>query len=138
MCLSLSAKNDPVFSFPCRFDLRLVCLSVFSSPGAATQWSGHSLRADSLFLWMSLAAFSIDAGFDVHHRSSKRSLHGTAGKRSRGLYGWGVDTGLPGAGIDHARAAPPVSQAPLGTPLAAGRNRRNSDPVSFIGAIRYS
>ena len=47
------------------------------------------------------------------------------------------DTGLFGTGIDNAWIETFVSKAPLGTPLAARRNRGGLNPISFVGAIRY-
>ena len=40
-------------------------------------------------------------------------------------------------GLIMQRVQTPVSQAPLGTPLAAGGNQRSLNPIYFSGAIRY-
>jgi hypothetical protein len=47
------------------------------------------------------------------------------------------DLGLSGTGVDHARVETSVSQASMGTALAAGGNRRRLDSVYFSRAIRY-
>src|ERR1700688_2451077 len=105
MCFSSFVKNDPFFPFPGGPNLRVVCLSVFSSPSVVAQWGGYSIRPDPLLLRMPVAPFSVDAGIDLYHWSFERSLHGTADQRSRGLHGCRVHPGLSVTGINHATVA---------------------------------
>ena len=69
---------------------------------------------------MPLFPFSVDAGLDIHYRPFERPFHGAASENPSRVNRGDLDPGLSAAGIDHARSETIVSQAPLGTPLAAG------------------